>query len=268
MKRSKRVRLNNMSDSLQAQNFRAIDIAAAFGLLSILPVPVDPEEAGERMATATWAYPLVGAGLGTIAAVFAIILGGLGAPSGILAALTLGFLAFSTGAMHEDGLADCADGIGGGRDVEARLLIMKDSRIGAFGAVALGVALLARWSGLEGLIDAGHLFWPLVAIGAASRLPMVLAMFLMPPARADGLAAGVGMPPPASILMACGITVIICLLALGWGAVPLLFWVVVATLPLFYFSMKRIGGQTGDVLGGSQQLAEIAGFAVALAAVS
>jgi adenosylcobinamide-GDP ribazoletransferase len=257
-----------MNDPWNNPNFRIHDVATAFSLLSTLPVPVDHDEAGARMATATWAYPLVGAALGALAAIIGNIAVYLGTPAGVAAALVLGILALSTGGMHEDGLADCADGLGGGRDKGTRLAIMKDSRIGAYGAVALGVALLARWSGLEGLIISGHLFWPMIAIGAASRLPMVLAMFLMSPARQDGLAAGVGIPPPASVVGAVVISVILCLLTLGWGAFPMLFWVATLPLPLFYFAMKRIGGHTGDVLGGSQQLAEIAAISVAVAVIS
>jgi adenosylcobinamide-GDP ribazoletransferase len=254
-----------MSDPSQQHSFRLGDIAAAFSLLTIIPVPVNHENAGARAAQAVWAYPLVGATLGAGAAIIGSLAGNLGAPTGITAALTLGILALSTGAMHEDGLADCADGLGGGRDKARRLEIMKDSRIGAFGAVALMIALLARWSEIEALILADTLFWPLVAVGAASRLPMVLAMFVMQHARADGLSVGVGLPPPQSLLAAIGLTFLICALTFGWGVIAILFWVSLASLPLFWLANRLIGGQTGDVLGGSQQLAEIAGLAVVFA---
>ncbi|NOX72754.1 MAG: adenosylcobinamide-GDP ribazoletransferase [Alphaproteobacteria bacterium] len=257
-----------MSDPSQDQGFRAHDIAAAFSLLTIFPIPVDHEQAGARAAHAVWAYPLVGAALGAIAASIGNLALVFGAPTGLAAALALGVLALSTGAMHEDGLADCADGLGGGRDKVRRLEIMKDSRIGAFGAVALMVALLARFSGIEALMAANTLFWPLVAVGAASRLPMVLAMFLMSSARDNGLSASVGLPPPKSVVAAIGATFVICVLTLGWGVIPMLFWVGAATLPLFWLAGRLIGGQTGDVLGGAQQLAEIAALGVAFAAVT
>jgi adenosylcobinamide-GDP ribazoletransferase len=257
-----------MSDPSQHQGFRWGDIAAAFSLLTIIPVPVDHEIAGARAAQTVWAYPLVGAVLGAGAAIIGSVAISLGVPAGVAAALVLGLFALTTGAMHEDGLADCADGLGGGGDRARRLEIMKDSRIGAFGAVALVVALLARWSGVEALIQAQSLFWPLVAVGAASRLPMVLAMFVMPQARDDGLSAGVGLPPPQSVVAAIGATIVICVLALGWGVIPMLFWVGIATLPLFWLAGRLIGGQTGDILGGSQQLAETAALAVAFTAVT
>lgn len=254
-----------MNDAYDPEGFQAHDIRAAFALLTRLPVPVDHELAADRAATATWAFPLVGASLGALAAIIAKIALTLGAPAGISAALALAVLVISTGALHEDGLADCADGLGGGADKARRLEIMKDSRIGAFGATALAIALIARWSGLEVLVETGHLFWPLVAICAVSRLPMVLAMFLMPPARQDGMSAGVGLPPPSSIVAAIASTALICLLAMGWGVFPLLFWAVIAPLPLFWLAKRLIDGQTGDILGGSQQLAEIAALAVAAA---
>ncbi len=249
-----------MSDQ---DGFRTSDIAAAFSLLTRLPVSVDHQLAAGRAAAATWAYPLVGAVLGGLAAIVANIALVFDVPAGIAAALALATLVLATGAMHEDGLADCADGLGGGHEREHRLKIMKDSRIGAYGAAALTLALLARWSGIEVLAQSGSLFWPLVAVGAASRTPMVLAMFLLEPARRDGLSAGIGMPPPASMLAACGIAAVIAVIALGWGAFSFLFWVFLAPLPLFLLARKLIGGQTGDVLGGSQQLAEIAALAMA-----
>lgn len=246
--------------------FRLSDVIAAFSLLSRLPVPADHELAGRRASIATWAYPLVGGVLGAVAAISGTLCLWVGVSSGISAALGLATLVLLTGAMHEDGLADCADGLGGGRDKEHALSIMKDSRIGAYGASALILALLARWSGLETLTTQG-LFWPMIAAGAASRLPMVWAMTLMPSARSTGLSAGVGAPPLQSVLAASGIAVAICLLALGWGGIAVVFWALVGPLPLFWLAYRRLNGQTGDILGGSQQLAEIAAFATVLALI-
>ena len=111
------------------KGFAPGDILVALGLLSRIPVSVDPELAVTRAATATWAYPLVGAVLGGLAGLVGSILLELNLPSGMAAALALGVLVLLSGAMHEDGLADCADGLGGGHDRERRLEIMKDRRI-------------------------------------------------------------------------------------------------------------------------------------------
>ena len=251
-----------MSDRLTNRPIAASDIAAAFSLLSRLPVPVDHALAGQRAAQAVWAYPLVGAALGALAGLVALVALALGVGSGISAALALAALVLATGAMHEDGLADCADGLGGGRDRQRRLEIMHDSRIGAYGAAALTLALIARWSGIETLIEGDRLFWSLVAVGATSRLPMVLALFLISPARSDGLSASLGLPPPPSVAAAVALAASIGLLCVGWSVFPLLFWTLLAPLPLFWLAGKRIGGQTGDVLGGAEQLAEIAALAV------
>jgi len=251
-----------MNAPRHANPFPLSDIAAAFSLLTRVPIPVDHEMAGERAANATWAYPLVGAALGALAALVGSISQWLGAPIGISAALSLATLVLASGAMHEDGLADCADGLGGGRDKDHSLAIMKDSRIGAYGATALMLAIIARHAGIEALFASGP-FWPLIAVGAASRLPMVLAMRLMPAARENGLSAGVGIPPVASLALATGLATMICLFALGWGGLAPLFWALLAPLPLFWLAHKHIGGQTGDILGASQQLAEIAALAAA-----
>lgn len=144
-----------------------IDIPAAFTLLTRLPLPVDHAKTGERAARAAWAYPFVGAVLGLIAGVIALSLAAFGVQTGIAAAVALGTLMLLTGALHEDGLSDCADGLGGGTTLKKRLEIMKDSRIGAFGAAALGVTLLARWSGYDAVITVDWL-WAFVAVGTAS----------------------------------------------------------------------------------------------------
>ncbi|NOX40276.1 MAG: adenosylcobinamide-GDP ribazoletransferase [Alphaproteobacteria bacterium] len=257
-----------MGDSLAEKNFEAHDILAAFGVLSRLPLTIDHARAGARAARATWAYPVVGAGLGAVAALAAKLALFLGVPAGISAAIALGALVLMSGAMHEDGIADCADGLGGGNSKSHRLEIMKDSRIGAYGATVLGIVLIARWSGIQGLAEADKLFWPLIAIGAASRLPMVLVMFFMPSAREDGLSAGVGMPPPTSVAGAIAATVLLSMLAMGWGGAMVIFWGVIAPIPLLLLAKSLIGGQTGDILGATQQLAEIACISVTVALIT
>ncbi|MCP5075329.1 MAG: adenosylcobinamide-GDP ribazoletransferase [Rhodobacteraceae bacterium] len=240
------------------------DVAAAFSLLTRLPVPVDHARAGARAAAAVWAYPLVGSVIGLLGGLVGMLFWRLGAPLGIAAAGILGTTMLLTGAMHEDGLADCADGLAGGMDRERRLEIMKDSRIGAFGAAALVVVLIARWSGSEAVLWTVSLP-AFVAIGAVSRLPMVLAMYLMSPARATGMAADVGRPQFAAVALAGGLALVICIVALGFTGFTALIIGTLAALPLFLYAQHKIGGYTGDILGGSQQLAEIATLATVVA---
>ncbi len=247
------------------ETFRAGDIAAAFGILTRIPLPIDHALAGERAAKAVWAWPLVGAVLGGGSAIAGNLALWLGVPGGIAAALVLAVLVLATGALHEDGLADSADGLGGGGSAARRLEIMHDSRIGAYGATALTLVILARWSAIAALIGAGNLFWPMVAVGAISRLPMVLAMFMLDPARNDGLSAGIGVPAPAAVLGAFGVSLVMGVIAVGWGAIAMLIWGCLAAAALFLAARTLIGGHTGDVLGASQQLAEVASLASAAA---
>ncbi len=140
----------------------------------------------------------MGLALGAAAAALASALLALGVPPGPVAAATLAALALMTGAIHEDGLADTADGLLGGRTPDRRLEIMKDSRIGSFGALALMLVALASWSALAGLMAQGQ-HWPaLLAAAALSRAPMAVLMAALPPARVTGLSAATGRPAPAS----------------------------------------------------------------------
>ncbi|MCP5089181.1 MAG: adenosylcobinamide-GDP ribazoletransferase [Rhodobacteraceae bacterium] len=256
-----------MNDKKSTIDLELHDLAAAFSLLTRIPVPVNHDRAGERAADAVWAYPVVGAVIGLIGGTVGMVAAGLGVPSGIAAALALATLVLLTGAMHEDGIADCADGLGGGGTISRRLEIMKDSRIGAYGAVALVLVLVARWTGVETLLGADWLL-AFVAVGAASRVPMVIAMFLMPLARSTGLAAGVGQATRESVALALGLGLVICVVVIGLSGLGVLLVSCLAALPLCLLAQKRIGGYTGDVLGGCQQLAEIAGLAVAAATLA
>jgi len=241
------------------------DIAAAAVLLTRLPVRLS-EAAAARGARAAWAYPLVGAGLGALAgAVFAAALA-LGLPPGPAAALALAAAAALTGALHEDGLADSADGLWGGWTRERRLEIMRDSRIGAYGVLALVFSLLLRWSALAALAAPLPAIAALVAAGGTSRAAMVWVWAALPPARADGLAAGAGQPGPATALLA-GVAVLPALVLLPpVAALAALAAAGLAATALARAARARIGGQTGDVLGAVQQTAETATL-LALAAI-
>ena len=241
-------------------DIQPIDILAAFTLLTRFPVPVDHTRTGERAARAAWAYPLVGAVLGLIAGAIALTLTAIGVHSGMAAAIAIVMLMLFTGGLHEDGLSDCADGLGGGTTIQRRLEIMKDSNIGAFGAAAIGAALLARWSGYDAVITVNWL-WAFVAVGTVSRLPMVLVMYAMPLARPSGLAASVGLVTAPVAIIATVLTLIFCLISIGFAAFMIIPITVLACVPLCYLAWRRIEGYTGDILGGCQQIGEIAALA-------
>lgn len=229
------------------------DITAALGLLSRLPANAN----AERGALVAWAFPVVGMIIGGLVAILGWILLWLGLSASLTAGLMITAQIAITGAMHEDGLADTVDGLWGGWDQERRLEIMKDSRIGTYGVLALGLSLILRWSALSALINAGMLFAPLIAIGAISRVPMGVMMGLMPQAREAGLSASVGVVPVNTALIGVGIGAVLGLLLLGWSAFGVIIITGLASLGVAMIAQRKIGGQTGDILGASQQVAEI-----------
>ncbi|MEM6275814.1 MAG: adenosylcobinamide-GDP ribazoletransferase [Pseudomonadota bacterium] len=239
------------------------DIPAAIGFLTRLPVRVDGAWAATRGARVAWAYPLAGAVIGILLCAVGWI--SLGTGASFAAALVLAVSVIVTGGLHEDGLADSADGLWGGWTPERRLEIMKDSRIGAYGVMALVLTLLLRWLGISAALGADA-WWALIALPAMSRAAMVPIMAL-PHARPGGVSATVGRPPAPTILIAVAIGVV-AVLPLGTVA----FWIFIAALILAtaaaVIAMAKIRGQTGDILGATQQLTEIAGWAVLAAALT
>lgn len=234
------------------------DLLSAFALLSRLPLP-NHQGSG---AGSAWAWPLVGAVLGALGATVASAALWLGVTPGVTAALVLALGAMLTGGLHEDGLSDTADGLYGGWTKERRLAIMKDSRIGSYGMLALMLVTLARWSALTALLVYGGHWAALVATGALSRAPMALIMALLPNARGEGLSHATGRPSQMVAGVGLGLAVFISALLVGWTALPMLAAALAAGILLSGSALRRIGGQTGDILGASQLLAEAACLAV------
>jgi adenosylcobinamide-GDP ribazoletransferase len=234
------------------------DLLSAFALLSRLPVP-NHQPTGARSA---WAWPLVGAVLGATGATLASAALWLGVTPGVTAALVLACSAMLTGGLHEDGLSDTADGLYGGWTRERRLAIMKDSRVGSYGVLALVLVTLARWSALTALLVFGGHWAALIATGALSRGPMALIMALLPNARGDGLSHATGRPSPAIALTALALGVVIAVALTGWTGLIMALAALGVSVILSLSALRRIGGQTGDILGASQQLAEAACLAV------
>ncbi|MGF1658935.1 MAG: adenosylcobinamide-GDP ribazoletransferase [Rubrimonas sp.] len=233
------------------------DPFVALSLLSRIPAPVDHMAAGARMAAAVWAHPLVGAALGAGAGAAFWALGAAGAAPGLAAAAALALYLIATGALHEDGLADCADGFGGGYTRARRLEIMRDSRVGTFGAAALCLALVAKWSliqSFEGVEAVGAL----AASGALSRAATGFLMRWTDAAREDGLAASAGRPALGACLLGLVVATGLGAAAAGVSAGPALALALAMGLAAGWVSVRLIGGRTGDVLGAAQVLGEIA----------
>jgi len=230
------------------------DIATALALLTRLPVPASGDSRGARAA---WAYPLAGAAVGALAVLAGLTAGGVGLPDQLVAGLTLLVLIAATGAMHEDGLADTADGLWGGWTRERRLEIMRDSRIGTYGVIALVISLGLRWVALGAIAGAGGLTGALICATILSRAPMVVLMHALPNARTDGLSAGTGRPALNTALLACGIALTAAFAAVGWHVLPLMLLLLATTLFICVIALRKIGGQSGDILGATQQVSEI-----------
>ena len=233
------------------------DLPAALGLLTRLAVPVDGDRAMARGAAAAWAYPLVGVIVGALAGMVCLIAAWLGMPPSLGAGLAVAALVVLTGALHEDGLADTADGFWGGWTPERRLEIMRDSRVGSYGVVALVLALGLRAAAIAAL-HPGAAWLALVACGALSRAAMVALWAALSPARRDGMSAGTGQPAPVTALLALGLGSGVAVLACGVAGLTAVLVCITAAVLVGLVARAKIGGQTGDVLGAAQQVAEIA----------
>lgn len=240
----------------------------ATGYFTRVPIPAWVGWSADELNRSARYFPLVGMGVGLVAA------GALGAAVQVLPAMPAVVLSMMasillTGAFHEDGLADAADGFGGGYERDRVLAIMQDSRIGSFGAVALVLVLLAKFAALLELARV-NLAFAMVALAiahAASRAAALAVMAALPYVRVDGpakakpVAEGIG---PAEwgtglLLGALPLAMALALHAVPAEAAALVLGVSLAVpvVAVRYFR-RRIGGYTGDCLGAVQQVAELA----------
>ncbi|MEM9575951.1 MAG: adenosylcobinamide-GDP ribazoletransferase [Pseudomonadota bacterium] len=239
------------------------DIRLAFLLLSRLPQPALPATAFDRGHKAVWAYPIVGAGLGGVATLAGIAAMALGLPSTVAAGLVVLMMICTSGALHEDGLADVADGFWGGQTAERRLEIMKDSQIGSYGTLALILVVGLRWAVVAAILPLAPL--AIIACATTSRAAMPLLMYGLPHARDTGLSQSVGRPELPQVLVGLGLAFALSLALLGMiGALALVTPMIVAALA-GALARRKIMGQTGDVLGALQQIGEITTLCILLA---
>lgn len=229
------------------------DILTGAGLLTRLPLP-DHSSSGIRSA---WAWPLIGVVVGGLAVLAGWLAMWAGLSAGAAGIVILTTQIMVTGGLHEDGLADTADGLWGGWTRDRRLEIMRDSRIGSYGVIALVLVLLLRWTVIVQLIAVGQ--WGALAVAAAlSRGVLPGVMALVPNARDDGLSKGVGRPDRTlaalSLVLALAIGV-----AIGSQGILMATLAALAVAAILSrLAIARIGGQTGDILGAIQVVAEIA----------
>jgi adenosylcobinamide-GDP ribazoletransferase len=232
---------------------------AQLALMMLTRLPAGRLQVAPALGASVWAFPLVGGLVGAGSAVVLLVAEALGVAPALAAGLALAAGVLVTGGLHEDGLADCADGFGGGRTRARKLEIMRDSRIGSYGALALVLAFGFRWQALALVAAQGHAAMALIVLGLSSRAGLGLALHLMPAARADGMgksAAGVS-GAAAGVAVAFGVVALLVL-----GAPAAILWIGLAQFGFGWLAWRQIGGQTGDVLGALVVLGEIAGWLV------
>lgn len=248
----------------------AVEVARCLRFYSRLPVPALPWEEDphalpdfDRM---TPVVPLAALLLGLPSALCLSLALLLDLGPWLSAALAVSFMTLVTGAFHEDGLADTADGFGGGATRERRLAIMKDSLIGSFGASALIAAFALRIGALATLADRIDLLAAAIVLVAAavSRTAGLAVIAYLPPARLDGASYAVGRPSVRRFWLAAGWAGLLTVLIGAASSLPPLGIVLMLALPalcawvISRLSARLIEGQTGDVAGAIQQFSEIA----------
>jgi adenosylcobinamide-GDP ribazoletransferase len=228
----------------------------ALQFLTIIPLPIDTRCQKEDLGRATACFPLVGLTIGgLLVALNWLIEPWLSPP--LTAALLITVLAAMTGALHLDGLADVCDGLAARGNRERFLAVMKDSNVGAVGAVGLILGLLLKWQALTS-VPAGITWQALLLFPTLGRFGQVLAMAGAKHARQDGLGAAFiqGMAT-RHLLVALFITVAACLLLLPVKGLIALTAVFAVTLIIKGYFRNRLGGLTGDIIGCTCELAEI-----------
>ncbi len=235
---------------------RWAELVGAVTLLTRLPVG-DLTPRHPPPEDCVWAYPLVGAIVGAAGSVVLAAGLALGLPQSLAALWALLATVLVTGGLHEDGLADTADGIGGGRTRERKLAIMRDSRIGSFGALALLFSLLLRGTALA---VSPHPVQAILLVSVLGRGAMLLPLLLLAPARPEGLAHSLSSARRTSIIAGIGLSALAACSAPAVGLAA-----VAAGLAATRLAGRQLGGYTGDVLGATEQAAEC--FALTMLAV-
>ena len=228
-------------------------------------LPIGPEAAlpAPALASAMRAFPVAGLLIGAIVGAALVLASWLGAPASLAALLAVAVGLGLTGALHEDGLGDVADGFGGGATAERKLEIMRDSQIGSYGVLALIVAVALKSVAVAALAtqSPGLALAVILAAAAVSRVAPAGLLHLLAPARQDGMSAAAGRPGRATVLQALALATLLSTIVLA--PISLLFGLILAPLAgiagmlaMAWLAQGQIGGQTGDVAGASQLVSE------------
>jgi adenosylcobinamide-GDP ribazoletransferase len=237
------------------------DLRTAFTLLTRIPVGLGA--APPTIARAVWAFPIVGLTVGALGGLVYWGTQRLGMSPLLGGCWSIAAIVIATGAFHEDGLADVADGFGGGATRQRKLEIMRDSRLGSYGTLALIFSALIRVSAVAALARPDKVIPALILAAMLGRSGIIVILLISKPARADGIASSLNHLPRASALIG---------LALAIGATVLLLPKILAatiiattlavSLAVAGLARRQIGGHTGDVLGTSVVVIECAVMSV------
>jgi adenosylcobinamide-GDP ribazoletransferase len=234
-----------------------IEVMVAFQFLTRIPMPSIAFEA-DSLSRATKFFPLVGLVIGSGAVLLQrLLLSHLSRP--LIALVVLLYLVLITGCLHEDGLADTADGFGGGWSKDQVLLILKDSRIGSYGATALMLSLLARYLLLASL-PLDHFAAYVISAHVLCRWSTLPLSYFLPPAREqNGQGARIAkLTSLTSLIFGSAFTFAVVAIALRRLAVAPILVAILAVVSCGRFYTRKIGGVTGDCFGATNQLTEIA----------
>jgi len=242
---------------------RASDLQTALAFATRLPLPDTVPQAPLVRALRT--LPAAGAIIGAVTAIVYLLASAVGLQPQLAGSVALGVQAWITGALHEDGLADFADGIGGGSSRERKLAIMRDSRIGTFGVLALVFVVLCKVLavGAAGAVSGQFAVAALITAGTLSRLAPVLLLHRLPPARLEGMSYRVGCPDQKTVAEAAITALAVAgLLALAVGGAATVLAAFLASAVAYWavesLSRRHLGGQTGDAAGAAEQVVELA----------
>lgn len=242
------------------------DIRICLIFFTRLPVKWPEDLPRERITRAFQAAPCVGLVVGLAGALgYFAAFAATGGSVHIAATVAVATQLLATGAFHEDGLADFADGVGGGQSPGQRLEIMRDSRIGTYGTAALVCALVLKMFLIAEIADPWQAGLLLIASGAVARAGLVQLMSALGPADDEGISASSGQPTQLEAskalifggAIAGGALVLACGLGAVMPAIGAVVGAAVGTLAVGAIARKNLGGQTGDALGASATVAEI-----------
>lgn len=240
-------------------------LLAAVAFLTRAPLPKRLVFDGEVVARAAMFFPVVGALLGLVSVGARWTIEPLLTPMST-AAIVVAVGAVATGALHLDGLADTADGFGGGRSRDDVLRIMRDHAVGAYGSVALVLVLGVKIVAIAALVEAKRADMYLILAPALARWASVPLGFALPYARPEG---GTGAAASKiGLLEVIGASILVGALALAlgrWRGAALWGAVAIASVVTAVITLRRIGGVTGDVLGANTEMCEALAYTLGVA---